>query len=113
MKNTAFNVFLLFYYNQVLGVSGTWTGVAIFLALCVDAIADPLISSLRRLALPLGRRHPFMYAAALPLAVCFALLFPAPDGLSERAAGWLLVFAVGVRVSMTLYVLPSNAMVPD
>jgi glycoside/pentoside/hexuronide:cation symporter, GPH family len=115
VKNTAFNVFLLFYYNQVLGVSGTWTGVAIFLALCVDAIADPLIGSLSDgWRSRFGRRHPFMYAAALPMAVCFALLFLPPDGLSERAlAAWLLVFAVGVRVSMTLYVLPSNAMVPE
>ena len=79
VKNTAFNVFLLFYYNQVLGVSGTLTGTAIFLALCVDAVADPLIGSLSDgWRSRLGRRHPFMYAAALPMAVCFALLFLPP-----------------------------------
>ena len=115
VKNIAFNVFLLFYYNHVLGVSGTWTGTAIFLALCVDAVADPLVGSLSDgWRSRLGRRHPFMYAAALPMAVCFALLFLPPDGLSERGlAAWLLVFAVGVRISMTLYMLPSNAMVPE
>jgi Na+/melibiose symporter-like transporter len=115
VKNTAFNVFLLFYYNQVLGVSGTWTGTAIFLALCVDAVADPLIGSLSDgWRSRLGRRHPFMYSAALPMAVCFFLLFLPPAGLSERGlAAWLLAFAVGVRISMTLYMLPSNAMVPE
>lgn len=114
-KNTAFNVFLLFYYNNVLGVSGTLTGLAIFLALCVDAVADPLIGSLSDgWRSRLGRRHPFMYAAAAPMALCFFLLFDPPDGLSESGLfAWLLCFAIGVRVSMTLYMLPSSAMVPE
>lgn len=114
-KNTAFNLFLLFYYNQVLGVSGTTAGAAIFLALCVDALVDPLIGSVSDgWRSRWGRRHPFMYAAPIPMAVCFALVFQPPDGLSEMALGaWLFVFAVGVRVSMTLYLLPSNALVPE
>jgi Na+/melibiose symporter-like transporter len=115
IKNTAFNVFLLFYYNNVLGVSGTLTGMAIFLALCVDAVADPLIGSLSDgWRSRLGRRHPFMYAAAPPMALCFFLLFDPPGGLSEMGLfAWLLGFAIGVRVSMTLYMLPSNAMIPE
>jgi Na+/melibiose symporter-like transporter len=115
VKNTVFNVFLLFYYNQVLGLPGTWTGAAIFLALCVDAVADPVIGSLSDgWRSRFGRRHPFMYAAPVPMAVAFALLFRPPDGLSHaQLFGWLLTFAVCVRVSMTLYMLPSNAMVPE
>jgi Na+/melibiose symporter-like transporter len=115
VKNTAFNVFLLFYYNNVLGLPGTWTGTAIFLALCVDAVADPVIGSLSDgWHSRLGRRHPFMYAAPLPMALAFVLLFRPPDGLSQlQLFGWLLTFAVAVRVAMTLYMLPSNAMVPE
>src|SRR5574338_555835 len=115
VKNTAFNVFLLFYYNQVLGLPGRWTGTAIFLALCVDAVADPVIGSLSDgWRSRLGRRHPFMYTAPLPMAVAFALLFAPPAGLSHAALfAWLLGWAVCVRVSMTLYMLPSNAMVPE
>jgi len=75
-KNTVFNVFLLFYYNQVLGLSGTLSGVAIFIALCIDAITDPLVGSISdNFHSRWGRRHPFMYLAALPMAVCFFLLF--------------------------------------
>ena len=115
VKNTAFNVFLLFYYNQVLGLPGTWTGAAIFLALCVDAVADPVIGSLSDgWSSRFGRRHPFMYAAPLPMALGFALLFAPPAGLSDGALfAWLLGFAICVRVAMTLYMLPSNAMVPE
>ncbi len=114
-KTTAFNVFLLFYYNQVLGVPGTWTGAAIFLALCVDALTDPLVGSLSdNLHSRWGRRHPFMYAAALPMAVSFYLLFNPPHTLDSVGLFiWLTVFAVCVRVSMTLYQIPSSSMIPE
>ena len=75
-KNTVFNTCLLFYYHQVLGVSGTLAGGAIFIALCIDAITDPLVGSLSdHTHSRWGRRHPYMYAAPLPLAM-----------LAERAA---------------------------
>ena len=114
-KNTAFNVFLLFYYNQVLGLPGTLCGAAIFAALCVDAVTDPLVGSISdNLHSRWGRRHPLMYAAGLPMAACFFLLFNPPAGLGEpQLFAWLCGFAVGVRVSMTLYSIPSNAMVPE
>jgi Na+/melibiose symporter-like transporter len=114
-KITVFNVFLLFYYNQVLGLPGTLGGAAIFIALWCDAVADPLIGSLSdNLHSRWGRRHPFMYAAALPMAICFVLLFNPPSGLGQaQLFVWLTVFAVGVRVSMSLYHIPSSAMVPE
>jgi Na+/melibiose symporter-like transporter len=114
-KNVAFNVFLLFYYNQVLGLPGTWSGAAIFLALCVDAVTDPLVGALSDdTRSRWGRRHPWMYAAALPMAVCFFLLFNPPPGLGHAGLfAWLTTFAVGVRSAMTLYAIPSSAMLPE
>ena len=114
-QNVAFNVFLLFYYNQVLGLPGTWTGAALFLALCIDSLMDPLVGSLSDgWHSRLGRRHPFMYAAALPMAASFLLLFRPPEGLGGPGLfAWLLACSVGVRVSMTLYQIPSGAMVPE
>lgn len=113
-KNTAFNVFLLFYYNQVLGLPGTLGGLAIFLALCVDAITDPLVGSISdNLHSRFGRRHPFMYASALPMAFCFVLLFNPPELDSTGLFLWLTAFAVGVRASMTLYMIPSSSMVAE
>jgi Na+/melibiose symporter-like transporter len=112
--NVAFNTFLLFYYNQVLGLSGTLSGVAIFIALCVDAITDPLMGSISdNFHSRWGRRHPFIYASALPMAICFYLLFN-PPGVGEIGLFlWLTFFAIGVRVSMTLFSIPSNSMVAE
>ena len=115
VKNTAFNTFLLFYYNAVLGLSGTLSGAAILLALCVDAITDPLVGSLSdNLHSRWGRRHPFMYASALPMGIALWLLFNPPDGLGSTGLFvWFATFAVVVRSAMTLYSTPSNSMVAE
>jgi Na+/melibiose symporter-like transporter len=114
-QTTAFNVFLLFYYNQVLGLGGTLSGAAIFLALCIDAVIDPLTGSISDgFRSRWGRRHPFMYASAAPMAICFYLLFVPPAGLGQTGLFlWLGGFSVGVRVAMTLYQIPSAAMLPE
>lgn len=115
VKETAFNTFLLFYYNQVLGLPGSLGGVAILVALCIDAVTDPLVGSVSDgFRHRLGRRHPFLYASVLPLALSFWLLFHPPGGLGPWALfAWLTVFASLVRTSITLYSIPSNALVAE
>lgn len=113
-KTVGFDTFLLFYYNQVLGLPGSLAGTAILCALCVDAVTDPLVGSVSDGARSrFGRRHPFMYASALPMAFCFIMLFNPPSLSAAGTFAWLLTFAVGVRVSMTLYSVPSNAMLAE
>ncbi|MFT4677027.1 MAG: GPH family glycoside/pentoside/hexuronide:cation symporter [Patiriisocius sp.] len=112
VKNVGFSTFLLFYYNQVLGVSATGTGFALAIALVFDAVTDPVAGSLSdKFQSRWGRRHPFILFAAIPLAVTFYFLFNPPQGLSETAnILWLLVFAVLVRGSMTFYHIPHLAL---
>ncbi len=111
-KNTGFNVFLLFYYNQVLQVSATGTSIALAIALVFDAFTDPLAGSLSDKARTRwGRRHPFILVAALPLAATFYFLFNPPEGLSELGnLFWLVTFAVLVRAAMTFYHVPHLAL---
>lgn len=112
LKNTAFSLFILFYYNQVLGLSGTLAGMALFIALLFDAITDPLAGSLSdNLKSKLGRRHPFMYASAIPLALAFVGLFSPPEDMGQWALFfWLTVFAILTRAAMTLYHVPHLAL---
>lgn len=111
IKNGAFGLFILFYYNQVLGVSGTLCGLALGIALIFDAVTDPLAGSISdNWRGRLGRRHPFMYASALPLGLAFFGLF-SPPALSETGLFlWLLGFAVLTRAAMTLYHVPHMAL---
>jgi Na+/melibiose symporter-like transporter len=55
-----------------------------------------------------------MYAAPIPMALCFVLLFHPPADLSQAGLFfWMLAFAVGVRVAMTFYLIPSASLVPE
>ncbi|MYH13583.1 MAG: MFS transporter [Gammaproteobacteria bacterium] len=112
VKTAAFGFFLLFYYNQVLGLSGTLAGAALFIALLFDAVSDPLVGSLTDFTRSRwGRRHPYLYASALPFSLCFLGLFVPPSGLSEAGLfAWLLVFATLTRTTMSFYHVPYLSM---
>ena len=112
LKTSALNTFLLFYYNQVLELPGTLAGLAVAIALVFDAVSDPLTGSLSdNWRGRLGRRHPFMYASAVPLAISFFLLFSPPEGLSEWGLFfWLATMVLLTRASMTLYHVPHIAL---
>jgi len=111
-KNTSFNVFLLFYYQQLVGVSGTMTGLALGIALAFDAITDPLAGFFSdRFHSRWGRRHPFMLFSAFPFALAFVALFNPPEGLTEFGSFlWLLGFAIAVRAALTFYQVPHLAL---
>lgn len=112
IKNNAFSLFLLFFYVQVHGLSPSLAGLALFIALCFDAITDPIagyISDSYRSRW--GRRHPFMYASAIPLAIAFYFTFVPPDDLGQWGLfSWLLIFGVITRAAMTLYHVPHIAL---
>lgn len=112
VKNSAFNSFLLFYYNQILGVSATLTAIALAVAVLFDAISDPLAGSISdRFQSRWGRRHPFMAASAAPMSITLFLLFSPPSGMSEIFYfGWVMFFAISVRTFLTLYHIPHLAL---
>lgn len=112
IKTRGFDYFAFFYFTQVLGLSGSLAGLAVATALVFDAFTDPVAGHLSdNWKSRLGRRHPFMYAAAAPLAIAWFLLFIPPDGLGQTGLFfWFLGFAVLVRASMTLYHVPHMAL---
>ncbi len=115
VKNTVFNSFLLFYYTGVLGLSGSLAGTALFLAMCFDAISDPLVGYLSdHTRSRLGRRHPYMYAAALPMGASIYLLLAPPSGLGELGLfAWMTALSISVRLALTLHMIPRGALVPE
>ncbi len=112
LKNSALGTFVLFYYNQVLGLPGTLAGLALAIALVFDAFTDPLAGSISdNWRSKYGRRHPFMYASALPLGIFFYLLFAPPTGLTDiELFVWLTATVLLTRGAMTLYHVPHIAL---
>jgi len=117
IQNGAFNIFLFFYYNQVLGLSGSLAGAAILIALVIDAASDPLVGSISdNLRHRWGRRHPLMYVSAVPAGLAFYLLFDPGLVLGHGALGqwtlfaWLTLWSVLSRQALTLYHVPHLAL---
>ncbi len=107
-----FGTFVLFYFNQILEVPGSLTGLALGIALFCDAVTDPIAGSISdRLETRWGRRHPLMACAAVPLALSIVALFNPPAGMTEFFYfGWLVLFAVLARLFLTLYNIPHLAL---
>ena len=113
--NFAIGVFLLLYYNQILGVSATAVSLAMAMALFLDAVSDPLVGAYSdQFKSRLGRRHPFMYAAAVPLGLFICLLFKPPEGVSETyLIAWMMVFLILTRLTFTVFSVPWSALLPE
>lgn len=115
VKDNGFRVFLLLFYNQVVGLSAAMVSTAIMVAMLIDCLFDPLIGQLSdNFRSRWGRRHPFMYASALPVALSYLLLWNPPVDWGPTALFWyLVVTAVVVRTFITLYEIPSSSLISE
>ena len=114
MKDGGFNYFLLLFYGTVIGLEPGLVGLAILIALVLDAVSDPLVGYWSdNLRSRWGRRHPFMYAAAIPVAASYYLLWNPPDWSQGALFAYLLGLAVLIRTFITLYETPSSALLPE
>lgn len=81
----------------------------------VDAVFDPFIASLSdKSNNPAGRRIPFMKWAILPAVVFCCLTFcPLVNGESTKNAIWLTFTLICFFMSVTSYIIPYNALLPE
>ncbi|MBX7533495.1 MFS transporter [Qipengyuania sp. 1XM1-15A] len=114
IKNNGFDYFLLLFYGTVIGLEPGLVGLAIFIALTFDAISDPLVGYWSdNFHSRWGRRHPFMYAAAMPVALSYFLLWNPPDWGQTGLFLYLTGLAVLIRTFITFYETPSSALIPE
>ena len=112
VKNNGFDYYLLIFYSQVVGLDAHLAGIALFIALFFDAISDPVIGYWSdNLHSRWGRRHPFMYASAIPVAASYFLLWsPSVDWSQTTLFAYLLGLSVLIRTFITMYETPSSAL---
>ena len=115
VKSAAFSSYLMLYFNQVIGVPAGIVGTALACTLLVDAIVDPFLGRWAdTTSTRWGRRHPFMYAAAIPTTLLFYCAWFPPDGLSHVQLGlWIFAFAAGTRAAISAFEINSAAMAPE
>ena len=115
VKSNGFDYFFLIFYSQVMGVSAYLVSLALMIALIVDALSDPLIGYLSdNTRSRWGRRHPFMYAAAIPASVAYYFVWNPPAGLQGDALfPYIVTLAILVRTLITVYEIPSSSLVAE
>ncbi|MBV8594161.1 MAG: MFS transporter, partial [Caulobacteraceae bacterium] len=114
VKDNGFSYLLLLFYNQVVGLPAPLVGLAILIVMLVDAVLDPIVGQVSdNTRSPLGRRHPFMYAAALPVALSYLALWNPPHGSQGFLFVYLIVVAVIIRTFITFYEVPSSALAAE
>jgi GPH family glycoside/pentoside/hexuronide:cation symporter len=111
VKDNGFSYLLLIFYNQVVGLPAEVVGAAIMIALIFDAFLDPIVGQISdNWRSRWGRRHPFMYAAALPVSVTYLLLWNPPHWSAGATFGYLVVTAIVIRTFISFYEIPSSAL---
>lgn len=114
VKNNGFSYLLLFFYVQVVGLEAYIVGLGMFIVMACDAISDPIIGHLSdNWHSRWGRRHPFMYFSALPVALSYYFLWNPPDLSMEAMFFYFVILAVLVRTLITMFEIPSTAMAPE
>ncbi|HET6471892.1 MAG TPA: MFS transporter, partial [Pseudomonadales bacterium] len=58
-----------------------------------------------------GRRPPYILLSAVPLGLCFFLIFNPPHGFSQvELAAWLVAWTLATRVALTFFHVPHLAL---
>ena len=98
-----------------MGLDSRLVGLAVTIALLFDALSDPIVGYWSdHLRSRWGRRHPFMYAAAIPVTLTYLLLWNPPSGWAQRQLFWyLLLMSVLVRTCITFFETPSSAIIAE
>ena len=110
------NAFIVIFYNQIIGLNNALIGLAIMLAMIGDAISDPLVGIVSdRWRSRLGRRHPFLIAAPVPLALALYFTFNPPQWLLDMSSQialfvWLSAWTIISRAILTLFNVPHLAL---
>jgi GPH family glycoside/pentoside/hexuronide:cation symporter len=105
----------LFFYTQLVGLDPRAVSLAVSVALLIDAFWDPLVGQFSdNTRTRLGRRHPFIYAAALPACLFFALIYIPPLGWSDQGVFfYLLLVVILSRLFESLIEIPAAALLPE
>ena len=103
------------FYQDYLGLSSRWIGIASAIYAVWNAVNDPIFGFITdNTRSKLGRRIPYMRFTAPFLALTFILVWFAPEGAGEIAQfWWMLVTMLLYDTAYTIIGLVHGALVPE
>jgi Na+/melibiose symporter-like transporter len=110
VKNSSLNQFLLFFYADVVHLAPAVVGAALFVGKLWDAVTDPVMGYLSDTTRSRwGRRRPYVLLSAVPMGVCFYLLFSPPALSSAGLASYFLAVNLLLFTAFTVFAVPYMA----
>ncbi|MEE3234599.1 MAG: MFS transporter [Candidatus Latescibacterota bacterium] len=104
-------IYLLKFYSESVGLSATWVGFALAVAMLWDALSDPVMGGISdRTKHAQGRRRPFFIPGTITLAVTFVLLFNPPNASNTTIFFYLVLVFLSLNTAMTLVSVPHTAL---
>lgn len=111
---TSTNLYLLYYYTDVLGISNKTAGFIFMIAMIWDAISDPLAGYLTsKTRSRWGRYRPWLLFGAIPLGISFIIMFYKPALTSQYLVLYTLAAHVVFRTCYTALSVPYGALMAD
>ena len=96
-----FNVFLLYYYTDIFGLSAAAVGTMFLVTKIIDAVSDPVMGLIAdRTNSRWGKFRPYLLFVALPFAIIGILTFTTPD---LDADGKLIYAYITYTLMMMVY----------
>jgi GPH family glycoside/pentoside/hexuronide:cation symporter len=106
--------FAMLYYTEALRLSPALAGIAMSVSVFWEAVTDPVMGYVSdRTRHRFGRRHPWMLAGGLLMALCFYFLWDVPEVLHGRAMplfAYLVTMNLLLRTGLTMFFIPYMAL---
>ncbi len=112
MSGTILDLFLLYYFTDILGLKPLLAGLVLLFGQIWDALNDPIMGYLSdRTRLRFGRRRTFMAVSAIPLGLTYLFIWRLPAGLPQWST-FLLAILVYILFDTfnTAFSVPYQAM---
>jgi len=111
---TFLSSFITYFMTNYVGIAAGVVGTVILASRLMDAISDVVIgSAVDRTKSRFGKARPWMLYGALPLTICFALLYAVPDiGNTGKLLWFIIFYNLTVTVFYTAVNVPFNSLTP-
>mgnify|MGYP001097162290 FL=1 len=107
---TGLNLFLLYYYTDVLEIRPAVAGLIFGLPLIWDAITDPIMGVIAsRTRSRYGSYRPYLIYGSVPLAISFVMMFAAPVMFQNHVVLAAAISHVVFRTAYTVVSIPYSA----
>ena len=105
------SLFLLYFYTDILGLSGTSAGLIILVALVWEGITDPIAGLIaNRTNSRWGRYRPYLLLGTIPLVLSFSLMFLPLELSGAALVGYAALTHIIYRTVFTFVNVPYVAL---